>query len=314
SDHGRVSVWNTIACLSGSFDTGTCLAEAWIRSPEGGGFCMMNTRYGWGEPSEPGDKWSELVDQEFFAKFFTEDLYHLGVAHAMAWDEYIPLIPSDTHYDWIAKSITLFGDPELPMWTQTPDGDLTVDGPDELNVGACNVTVNVSDGSGPLSDARVCFMQGEWDDPSMYEIGYTDASGQVQMDLTVSDLHDTAAMTVWSRNHALQTMEIPVVGTGINHQQGSAPVPFISSPSPNPAAGAVSFQYSTPLGAGTLSVYDASGRIVRTMDLGAGDSGTLVWNCSDDQGRPVPSGLYFARFATEGAEPSVRRIVVTAYE
>lgn len=314
TDHGRVSIWNTIACLSGSFDTGTCLAEAWIRSPEGGGFCMMNTRYGWGEPSEPGDKWSELVDQEFFAKFFTEDLYHLGVAHAMAWDEYIPLIPSDTHYDWIAKSITLFGDPELPMWTQPPDGDLTVDGPDELNVGACNVTVDVFDDSGPLSDARVCFMQGEWDDPEMYEIGYTDASGQVQMDLTVSDQHDTAAMTVWSRNHVLQTVEIPVEGLGINHQQGPAPVPYISAPSPNPAAASVSFQYSSPVGAATLDVYDASGRRIRTIEIESGDSGTLVWNCSDNNGNPVPSGLYFARFTAEGAEPSVKRIVITAYE
>ena len=314
SDHGRVSIWNTIACLSGSFDTGTCLAEAWLRSPEGGGFCMMNTRYGWGEPSEPGDKWSELVDQEFFVKFFTEDLYHLGVAHAMAWDEYIPLIPSDTHYDWIAKSITLFGDPELPMWSQQPEGELIVDGPDQLNVGSCNVTVEVSDDSGPLSDARVCFMQGEWYDPAMYEIGYTDASGQVQMDLTVSDQHDTAAMTVWSRNHVLQTVEIPVEGTGISHQQGLTPVPYISAPSPNPAAGSVSFQYSSPLGAANLSVYDAAGRIVRTIDLESCGSGTLVWNCADNVGRRVPSGLYFARFTAEGTEPSVKRIVITAYE
>ncbi|MCK4807077.1 MAG: hypothetical protein KAT09_05500, partial [Candidatus Aegiribacteria sp.] len=174
STHGRVSIWNTISCLSGSFDTGTCLAESWIRSPGGGGFCMMNTRYGWGEPSEPGDKWSELVDQEFFAKFFTEGLYNLGVAHAMAWDEFIPLIPTDTHYDWIAKSITLFGDPELPLWSEAPDGPLQMTGPDTLSPGLNSVTVSVEDNSGPVVDARVCFMQGEWDDTAMYEVDYTD--------------------------------------------------------------------------------------------------------------------------------------------
>ncbi|MCK5064326.1 MAG: hypothetical protein KAQ97_03530, partial [Candidatus Fermentibacteraceae bacterium] len=48
SGNGRVSIWNTIACNSGGFDSGYCLAEAWIRSVGGGGFCMMNTRYGWG--------------------------------------------------------------------------------------------------------------------------------------------------------------------------------------------------------------------------------------------------------------------------
>ena len=310
SAHGRVSIWNTIACLSGSFDTGTCLAEAWIRSPGGGGFCMMNSRYGWGEPSEPGDQWSELVDQEFFANFFTEDLYNLGVAHAMAWNEFIPLIPTDTHYDWIAKSITLFGDPELPMWSEAPDGPLQISGPDTLSIGLNSVTVSVQDNSGPLENARICFIQGEWDNAEMYEIDYTDASGQVQMDITTTDQFDTAALTVWSRNHVLQTIDIPVSGTGISSPHTHARLPFISEPHPNPAINTVTFYWGNPDGSAELRIFDFAGRVVRTVEIGSSETGTLVWNCTDEEGRRVPAGLYFARFIATGVEPVTRQMIV----
>ncbi len=310
STNGRVSIWNTIACLSGSFDTGTCLAEAWIRSPGGGGFCMMNTRYGWGEPSEPGDQWNELVDQEFFANFFTEDLYNLGVAHAMAWDEFIPLIPSDTHYDWIAKSITLFGDPELPMWSEAPDGVLQLTGPDTLSPGLNSVTVSVTDNSGPVDDARVCFLQGEWDNPSMYEVDYTDASGQITMNITATDEYDTAALTVWSRNHILQTIDIPVTGTGISSPHNPHPLPFISEPRPNPAFTSVTFNWSAPDNPAELRIFDAAGRIVRVIGMEPAETGTLTWNCTDEDGKSVPSGLYFARFITSGIDPVTRQMVV----
>ncbi len=107
----------------------------------------MNTRYGWGEPAEPGDQWSELVDQEFFNKFFQEDMYNLGTAFMMAKDEFIPLIPSDTHYDWIAKSNTLFGDPELPMYTMEP---VEIEVEDiGLYEGLTELTVTVNSGGSP---------------------------------------------------------------------------------------------------------------------------------------------------------------------
>jgi hypothetical protein len=310
SEHGRVSIWNTLACLSGSFDTGDCLAEAWITSPGGGGFCMMNTRYGWGEPSEPGGQWSDLVDQEFFKNFFTEDLFNLGVAHSMAWDEFIPLIPSDPHYDWIAKSITLFGDPELPMWLNAPDGPLQVNGPDSLYVGVNNITVSVTDNSGPVNDARVCIMQGEWDDPCMYEVDYTGGSGQVNMTVTATDDHDTAALTVWGRDHAAVTIDIPVTLNGVSGPETPVLNPSVSRPFPNPAVGSVAFQWASPNGEASILIIDAAGRMIRRMELEPGGSGSLLWKCDDENGSPVPSGLYFALFQAEGSAPVTRSLVV----
>jgi len=270
----------------------------------------MNTRYGWGEPSEPGDQWSELVDQEFFAKFFTEDLYNLGVAHSMAWDEFIPLIPSDTHYDWIAKANTLFGDPELPIWTEAPDGALQVTGPDELAVGLNNISVSVSDNSGPVENARVCFIQGEWDDTSMYAVDYTDPSGQVTMNITATDEHDTAALTVWSRNHIVSTIDVPITGTGITGPDTPVRIPSFSNPWPNPAYNSITFNWAAPQGPAEVNIFDATGRIVQVIELEKADSGALVWNCTDANGNSVPSGLYFARFTSSGTEPVTRQMVV----
>ena len=305
---------NTIACLSGSFDTGTCLAESWIRSPGGGGFCIMNTRYGWGEPSEPGNKWSELVDQEFFANFFTEDLYNLGVAHAMAWDEFIPLVLSDTHYDWIAKSNTLFGDPELPMWSESPDGPLQIVGPDTLSVGSNTVTVSVADNSGPVQNARVCFLEGEWDNAAMYAVNYTDASGQVTMNISTTDEFDTAALTVWSRNHVLQTVDVPVSGTGISSPDTHIILPFLSEPSPNPVFNSVTFRLNTAGNPAELRIMDAAGRVVRIVELCGTETGSTVWNCTDNSGNPVPPGLYFARLSVPGKAPITRQMVVVGVE
>lgn len=304
STNGRPSIWNTIACLSGSFDTGTCLAEAWIRSPGGGGFCIMNTRYGWGEPAEPGDQWSELVDQEFFNKFFQEDMYNLGTAFMMAKDEFIPLIPSDTHYDWIAKSNTLFGDPELPMYTMEPV-DIEVED-FILYEGLTELTITVNSGGSPLSGARVCLIQGEWDDPATYAVGTTDGSGTVT--LTWPDimpaLPNTARVTVWARDHHLNTQIIDVWNMG-TEDHSSGLIPAFTLNSSNPVRGTASIHWSLPVNqeAG-ISIIDLAGRTVAVHNL-QGTTGVFSWNAGEN-----PAGVYFIRMTTESGERLQKRIVV----
>jgi hypothetical protein len=310
STYGRPTIWNTIACLSGSFHTGTCLGEAWIRSEEGGGFCMMNSHYGWGEPSEPGDQWSELVDQEFFAKFFTEDMYILGVAHAMAKDEYIALIPSDTHYDWINKALNLLGDPELPMYSQAPAGELVMDVPDEIQAGTSSVEVAVSDDNGAVDSARVCIMQGPWDSPDAYAVGYTGSGGTVSLTADFAAAPDSVLVTAWARNHSPVTVPVPVDPEGIHgaSSQGAAHF-FLSRPSCNPAAGSVSFSYGSGPQPAKLAVYDLSGRMVAELGTGLEGPGTAVWNISES-GSTVPSGVYMVRLSGASGAASRRLVVI----
>jgi len=308
----RPSIWNTIACNSGGFDQGYCLAEAWIRSPGGGGFCMMNTRYGWGEPSEPGGQWSELVDQEFFAKFFIDDLYLLGEAHAMAKDEFIALIPSDTHYDWIAKSLTLFGDPELPMWNQVPDGDLEFSGPAAWYQNMTTADVSVSDDTGPLEGARVCILRGDWNNRVYYGVEYTNAAGTATFsDLDLTGSPAVLTLTCWARNHSPVSQEFDIESTGIGGGTTGIGTTYLHMPWPNPSSGCFSLVWGVAPGAeGTLTVHDLSGRLVAILGEEMEGSGTAVWGRENNDGHNVPAGIYFARLIRDGNEPITRRMVV----
>ncbi len=91
--------------------------------------------------------------------------------------------------------------------------------------------------------------------------------------------------------------------------------------SPNPARdGEAAILFRVPfdpdLGAAgaaiDLSVYDASGRRIRTLESGVFAAGvrTVRWDGRDDRGRPVAAGVYFARLSTRTRVEARERIVV----
>jgi C1A family cysteine protease len=80
---------------------------------------------------------------------------------------------------------------------------------------------------------------------------------------------------------------------------------------PNPFNGTTTIAYSI---AGrsrvSLVIYDASGRLMKTLESGVKDAGRhqAVWRGDDDAGRSVSSGVYFCRI-TAGTFTSSRKIV-----
>ncbi len=80
---------------------------------------------------------------------------------------------------------------------------------------------------------------------------------------------------------------------------------------PNPFSMSTSIPYHVPgngqLETGnwqhvSLSVYDAAGRLVRTLVNGMREPGfyTVIWDGRDDSGREVPGGIYFCRMVSDG--------------
>jgi flagellar hook assembly protein FlgD len=70
-------------------------------------------------------------------------------------------------------------------------------------------------------------------------------------------------------------------------------------PNPFNPATTVSFDLHLP-GAAVLEVFDMRGHLVAVLhrgDLGIG-SHEFIWRGSDDSGRAVPTGVYFARLVT----------------
>lgn len=84
----------------------------------------------------------------------------------------------------------------------------------------------------------------------------------------------------------------------------AGPVPFGAVP--------LMLRYAIPeAGRVTITAFDVGGRAVRTLlDVPADRNGTLRWNGEDSNGRPPPSGVYFAHL--ESPEETVVRRVVKA--
>lgn len=85
----------------------------------------------------------------------------------------------------------------------------------------------------------------------------------------------------------------------------------LGRPAENPFTGETTFSLAVPEDCEiSLSVYDVSGRLVRSLVDGALVSGThpIAWDGRDDAGRPVPSGVYFARAATSDSEASQKLV------
>ena len=85
-----------------------------------------------------------------------------------------------------------------------------------------------------------------------------------------------------------------------------------SAASPNPLNPETSISYS--VGAGgmvSIRIFSVSGRLVRTLseEPAAAGSYRVRWNGNGEDGRPVPSGIYFVRVEQNGA-PSISKLSV----
>ena len=81
---------------------------------------------------------------------------------------------------------------------------------------------------------------------------------------------------------------------------------------PNPAAGGTRISFVLPEAAGAdVSVYDLTGRRIRTVATGVTGTGVLGvhWDGLDDQGRPAPGGVYFCRVRS-ATDIAVRKVML----
>ncbi len=75
---------------------------------------------------------------------------------------------------------------------------------------------------------------------------------------------------------------------------------------PNPAKNRVCFTGSGKLGM-PLEIYDRGGRLVAVIPA---NSGKIVWQRTDREGRRVPAGVFFARIRGRGDEPVIKFVLL----
>ncbi len=80
---------------------------------------------------------------------------------------------------------------------------------------------------------------------------------------------------------------------------------------PNPAIGDVRIFFSSaPREAAIVAIYDATGRLIRTLGTGVpGGEQSVTWDGRNDAGRPAGAGTYFVRVTT-GAELVARPVLL----
>ncbi len=87
----------------------------------------------------------------------------------------------------------------------------------------------------------------------------------------------------------------------------------LAHPSPNPATTEARLSFTIPHDPGKveLAVYDVAGRLIRKLEVDGLAPGAheLAWDCRDDEGRAVASGVYLVRLVHQG-EQATRTLTV----
>jgi hypothetical protein len=198
----------TISCNSNSFDR-DCVAEHYMNNDNGGSVGYIgNSRYGWFEPGYPGEGPSDLYDQEFFNATFNNSIYNIGETVAYSKIRYIPDSQEDGDaMRWLQYALNLLGDPELPIWTGTPES-FSVAKPFHIPAEQQTLVINVSgSGPGPVEDAVVCIQKIGTEDES-YNVSKTNESGAVNF--TINPGVGILNVTITKHNYRVYEGEINV--------------------------------------------------------------------------------------------------------
>jgi hypothetical protein len=206
-----LGIHNSMACMCGGLDLvpyGDCFAEHYLTPASGGSYSIMNSRYGWGSPPLIGP--SEHIDTCFYHEIFRENYTyhdHLGVAHAFSKDGYVSEASWRSFWAWCIYELNLFGDPEMPLWTDIPT-ELTVTHEAVLSIGTNTSSVNVTDEGFGVENAYVCLYK----ENEVYARGHTDAFGDIILELsTLPASPGTMYCTVTKNNYLPHESTINII-------------------------------------------------------------------------------------------------------
>ncbi|MBN1551737.1 hypothetical protein JW979_09720 [bacterium] len=182
-------------CWTAAMDIQTCFGEHMVLNENGGSIAYIgNFRYGWGNPGNPGFGYSDLYDTKFYELLFHDEISNLGDLMALHKAYFAPQSREENVYRWIQYCLNLLGDPEMPIWTDTP-GYFTVDCPDSVGSAGSIIPVWVSNESDAIENARVCLYR----ENECFEVVYSDSTGYAELALP-GNISGPVMLTVTGHN------------------------------------------------------------------------------------------------------------------
>ena len=305
--NGRMMPWVfTIGCQNGEFDNYYCICEAFlsegsIADPKGAITIMGSSD---NTPVGPGD----TLQVHTFRGYFTEELHHLGAAHAWGKAKCYEYFGSGGNN--MIMMTHLFGCPETDIYNDTAPLPVMTNTHGLIQPGSFQVTVT-DDAKAPVEGALVGAYYSDTDE--LLDSDYTNASGIVT--LTIPTIPGPNAVTITSTAHNMYpdvTMADQEVAIG-EGPSGAAPSLFLNRPVPNPVASTASIEFGVPVaGEAELSIYDLSGRMVTSLASGELEAGmhSLFWNATAESGNAVPNGIYFMKLTVPSAGTVTRSFLV----
>jgi len=198
----RLANLNMLNCTAAAYAY-QCLAEHYLRNPTGGAVSVVGANDS-AFPSVAG-----YYIEEYYRLMLNQNIVHLGEVFARSREERTYLADGADSIDrWTHFVYTLLGDPEMPLFTKTPD-ILAVTHPGSVNKGTNNITVTVLAGGNPVDSATVCLSKGGDD----YEVATTNGAGQATLSFRAESA-GTIDVVVTGRNHKRYDGTITVGGTG----------------------------------------------------------------------------------------------------
>lgn len=140
----------TSACLTNAFDTTPkCLSEAFIRNPNSGIVAYFGcSRLGWHNGDKEVLSPSNVVNRILYRKLFSDTNKNFG---EIVRQVKINLIPGSYTYDnpnrWLLFGLNPIGDPEMPIFTRTPQKFANV------SISFSNGFLTIDTG---VSDCKIC--------------------------------------------------------------------------------------------------------------------------------------------------------------
>ncbi len=177
---------NAISCMPGAFDSAvlpSCLAESILNSSNTGVGAIMNTRYGWYNPSSRVVDYSELFSIRFYDHFFdvSAPLYmRFSYCHQSSKERYRnQALSLNSTWRWCYYELTLFGEPSMLMWKDYPK-KIVAYFPRQIYLGNQTFACTVKTITGlPIEGARVNL----WKGSEIYQNGFTNANGVVSFNI-----------------------------------------------------------------------------------------------------------------------------------
>jgi hypothetical protein len=301
----RVPIVLSITCQTIGTGQTPAVAERWLLT---GGSSQPKGAAGYFATTTSGNGIAHLrsaVCTGFFNALFQEGKNTFGQACEGGRRNVYILYGSSSEY----RGYTTLGDPEMNIWTAMPES-LVVLYDSVLSVDDDSLIVRVECSSVTMESTLVCVVL----DSTVYEYGHIVGTGEVCFHF--NSLHSgTMDITATAPNRIPYLGSISIMPSHVDERTQQNRV-FVSdmciSPNPFSKLTQISFEVdSRQKSVASIKIYDLSGGMVKSFGFLPYAQGAtqITWDGTDNAGQDLPSGVYFAHFAS-GAATKIRSIVL----